>query len=100
MNIYNKPTDSKRYVRFISNQLRSCLRNIPFCLARRICTIVEEEDKSKTFVRPKNIIKTSKISYCLKKWHKKSFTNTTERIKETYGKRDRRKNTLPLYPQS
>ena len=58
MNIYNKPTDSKRYVRFISNQLRSCLRNIPFCLARRICTIVEEEDKSKTFVRPKNINQT------------------------------------------
>ena len=57
-----------------------------FCLARRICAIVEE-DKSKTFVKPKNIIKTSKISYCLKKRHKKSFTNTIERIKETYGKR-------------
>ena len=27
-----------------SNHPRSCLRNIPFCLARRICAIVEEEE--------------------------------------------------------
>ena len=44
MDIYNKPTDSKRYVPFTSNHPRSCLRNIPFCLARRICTIAEEEE--------------------------------------------------------
>ena len=44
MDIYNKPTDSKRYVPFSSNHPRSCLRNIPFCLARRICAIVEEEE--------------------------------------------------------
>ena len=29
---------------FTSNHPRSCLRNIPFCLARRICAIVEEEE--------------------------------------------------------
>ena len=44
MDMYNKPTDSKRYVPFTSNHPRSCLRNIPFCLARRICAIVEEEE--------------------------------------------------------
>ena len=44
MNIYKKPTDSERYVRFRSNHLRSCLRNIPFCLARCICAIAEEEE--------------------------------------------------------
>ena len=44
MDIYNKPTDSKRFVPFTSNHPRSCLRNIPFCLARRICAIVEEEE--------------------------------------------------------
>ena len=44
MDICNKPTDSKRYVPFTSNHPRSCLRNIPFCLARRICAIVEEEE--------------------------------------------------------
>ena len=27
-----------------SSHLRRSLRNIPFCLARRICTIVEEEN--------------------------------------------------------
>ena len=42
--MYNKPTDSKRYVPFTSNRRRSYLRNIPFCLARRICAIVEEEE--------------------------------------------------------
>ena len=44
MDIYNKPIDSKRYVPFTSNQPRSCPRNIPFCLARRIGAIVEEEE--------------------------------------------------------
>ena len=47
MDIYNKPTDSKRYVPFTSNHPQSCLRNVPFCLARCICAIVEEETKLK-----------------------------------------------------
>ena len=33
MDIYNKPTDSKRYVSFTSNHPRHCLTNIPFSLA-------------------------------------------------------------------
>ena len=57
MDIYNKSVDSKRYVPFTSNQPRSCLRNIPFCLTRRICIITEEENRAKN-------IKTTKISYC------------------------------------
>ena len=44
MDIYNKPTDSKRYVPFTSNHPRSCLKNITFCLARRICAFAEEEE--------------------------------------------------------
>ena len=43
MDIYNKPTDSKWYVLFTSNYPRHCLTNILFSLARRICTIVENE---------------------------------------------------------
>ena len=43
MNIYSKPTDSKRYVSYLSNHSRPCLKNIPFCLARRICMIVENK---------------------------------------------------------
>ena len=45
MEIYNKPTNSKRYVPFTSNHLQHCLTNILFSLARKICTIVENENK-------------------------------------------------------
>ena len=44
MDIYNKSIDSKRYVPFTSNHPQSCLRNFPFCLARCICPIAEEEE--------------------------------------------------------
>ena len=44
MDIYNKPTDSKRYVSLTSNHPRHCLTNIPFSLARRICTIFENQN--------------------------------------------------------
>ena len=47
MDIYSKPTDSKRYVPFNSNHPKHCLKNIPFSLARRICTIVEDESIKK-----------------------------------------------------
>ena len=43
MEIYSKPTDSKRYVSFKSNHSMHCLKNIPFSLARRICMIVEKD---------------------------------------------------------
>ena len=43
MKIYSKPTDSKPYVSFLSNHPKPCLKNIPFCLARRICMIVEKK---------------------------------------------------------
>ena len=41
MDLYQKPTDTQRYVPFSSNHPSHCKRNIPFTLARRICTIVE-----------------------------------------------------------
>ena len=43
MDIYSKPTDSKRYVSFESNHPKHCLKNIPFSLARRICMITEKD---------------------------------------------------------
>ena len=43
MDIYSKPTDSKRYVSFKSNHSKHCLKNISFSLARRICMIAENE---------------------------------------------------------
>ena len=43
MDIYSKPTDSKRYVSFKSNHPKHCLKNIPFSLARRTCMIAEKD---------------------------------------------------------
>ena len=43
MKIYSKPTDSKPYVSFLSNQPKPCLKNIPLCLTRCICMIVENK---------------------------------------------------------
>ena len=60
MDIYNEPTDSKRYVLFTSNHLRSCLRNIPFCLTRCICAIVEEETKLKWLSQLKTLLRKQK----------------------------------------
>ena len=50
MNIYGKPTDVKRYVPFTSDDPWHCLTNIPFSLARRICTIFKNKNvKEKGF---------------------------------------------------
>ena len=43
MDIYSKPTDSKRYVSFKSNHPKHCLKNTPFSLVRRICMIPEKD---------------------------------------------------------
>ena len=62
MNTYNKPKDSKCYVLFTSNHPRHCLKNIPLSLARRICTVVENEYvKEKRFKKPKKNI--ARIKY-------------------------------------
>ena len=41
MDIYYKPADTHRCLPFSSNHPNHCKKNIPFTLARRICTIVE-----------------------------------------------------------
>ena len=43
MDIYSKPTDSKKCVSFKLNHPKHCLKNIPFSLARRICMIAEKD---------------------------------------------------------
>ena len=61
MNIYSKPTDSKRYVSYISNHPKPCLKIIPFCTARRICMIVK--NKNVRYIKLKElrtILKTQK----------------------------------------
>ena len=44
MDIYYKPTDTHRCFPFSSNHPKHCKKNIPFTLARRICTIVENTE--------------------------------------------------------
>ena len=41
IDLYRKPTDTRRYVPFSSNHQRHSKKNIPFTLARRTCVIVE-----------------------------------------------------------
>ena len=66
MDIYNKPTNSKRCVPFTTNYLRSCLRIILFYLARRVCAIVEEEvTKLKRLSELKTSLRKQKYSVAL-----------------------------------
>ena len=41
MDFYRKPTDTQRCLPFKSSHTNHCKRNIPFCLARKISTTVE-----------------------------------------------------------
>ena len=41
MDLYHKPTDTQLCLPFISSHPNHCKRSIPFCLARRICIIAE-----------------------------------------------------------
>ena len=47
MDIYHKPTDTRRCLHFHSNHPSHCRRNIPFSLARRICTISENPNEKR-----------------------------------------------------
>ena len=61
MKIYSKPTNLKRYVSHLCNHPKSCLKNIPFCLLRPICVIVENENVRKMNVKElRTILKTLK----------------------------------------
>ena len=44
MDIYYKATDTHRRLPFSSNHPKHCKKNIPFTLACRICTIVENTE--------------------------------------------------------
>ena len=45
MDLYHKPTDTQRCLPFSSSHPNHCKRNIPFTLARRIFTIVENQQQ-------------------------------------------------------
>ena len=45
MDLYHKPTDTQSCLPFTFSHPNHCKRIIPFCLARRICTIAENNAK-------------------------------------------------------
>ena len=94
MDIYSKPTDSKRYFSFKSNHPEHCLKNMPFSLARRICMIAKKDSLGGIkFLRTRNTSTRAalpKKNY--KSRYKQSFQNTPKRIKKC--KRTRKKKIL------
>ena len=57
MDLYTKATDTRRYLPFSSGHPKHCKLSIPFCLVRRICTIVENEQaKNKHLEELKDIM--------------------------------------------
>ena len=89
MNIYSKPTDSKRYVSYRSNHLKPNLKNIPLCLARRICIIVE--NKNVRYMKLKElrtILKTQKYpKMVVEKGIEKALTIPQEQLRSEKLKR-------------
>ena len=46
MDLYHKFTDTQRCLPFTVSHPNHCKRNIPFCLARKICTIAENNTEN------------------------------------------------------
>jgi hypothetical protein len=53
--IFHKPTDTFQYLHFSSCHPRHIKNNIPFNLARRICTIVSDEQRKEQRLKELNI---------------------------------------------
>lgn len=70
MDIYSKPTNSKKFVPFTSKYPWRCLRNIPFSLA----TVEKKNAKRKRFSELKTSLKQQKNFIALIE----SFKNTTK----------------------
>ena len=96
MNIYSEPTDSKRYVSYLSNHPKPCLTNIPFCLARRICML--EENKNVRYMKLKvlrTILKTQKyLKMVVEKGIEKAVTIPQEQLRSE--KLKKKVNILPF----
>ena len=51
MDLYQKPTDTQRCLPYSTSHPKHCLKNIPFVMARRICTIVEDNSLKNIHLR-------------------------------------------------
>ena len=74
MKIYSRPTDSKRYVSYVSNHLKSILKNIPFCLPSWICMI--RENKYVSYMKLKELRTILKTGKCPKMVVEKGIKNS------------------------
>ena len=100
MDICNKPTDSKRYVPFTSNYARSCLRNIPFGLARGICAIVEVENTKVKRLSELKISLKQLYKISLNKLRKPKEKRTEEIIPFLSTHNPNNSNTFPIIRQT
>ena len=51
MDLYHKPTDTQQCLPYSSSHPKHCLKNIPFVMARHICTIVENNSLKNKHLR-------------------------------------------------
>ena len=51
MGLYHKPTDTQRYLLYSASHIKHCLKNIPFVMARPICTRVENNSLKEKHLR-------------------------------------------------
>ena len=81
MDFYHKPTDTQRCLPFTSSHPKHCKRNIPFCLAQRICTIAENNtEKLKLKIK---MIKIPLPKFTNKTRISEGSYNTTKRLTKT-----------------
>ena len=51
MDMYHRPTDTRRCFPYSTSHPKYCLKNIPFVMARRICPIVENKSLKNKHLR-------------------------------------------------
>ena len=88
MDLYQKPTDTKRCLPFSSSHPNHCKANIPFNLARRICTIVENNKQKELHLAAlkENLIEHQYPKSIISKGFEKALAipqNTLRQPKET-----------------
>ena len=58
MDLYHKLTDTQRCLPYSTSHPKHCLKNLPFAMARQICTIVENNSQKQTSMELKENIRT------------------------------------------
>ena len=81
--IYYKPTDSFQYLPYTSSHPRHTKNNIPYNLARRICMIVENQDKRKRrlYDLKQILLRKQYLAEIIDYGVNKALTQTTEELR-------------------